>query len=146
MGKKVKQNGLCTMERDRKEEMKMVRGRLMLEVCMPPEAMVKAVRSRLMLEICLPPGTVVMSGPGAAKGHVWFHVDVCGLYCCQRPQGCPAMLIWCCHLRPVLPPEAMVLSRPELLPGTMSGSMALQQPGSMQTSVAHVATNGHTEA
>lgn len=39
-----------------------------------------------------------------------------------------------------------VVQRPELLPGNMSGSVSLQQPGSVLVSVAHVATEGHLEA
>lgn len=36
--------------------------------------------------------------------------------------------------------KALVMSRPGLLTRAMSGSMALPQPGSVLTSVAHVAT------
>lgn len=39
-----------------------------------------------------------------------------------------------------------VVQRPELLSGNMSGSVSLQQPGSVLVSVAHVATEGHLEA
>lgn len=58
-----KQNGPCTVGRGRREKMKTVQSRLMLEACLPPEAKVKAVRSKLRGVVCLPPGAMVMSGP-----------------------------------------------------------------------------------
>lgn len=46
----------------------------------------------------------------------------------------------------MLTPEARVLSRFKLLLRAISGSMALEQPGSKSTSVAQVATKSHVAA
>lgn len=76
MGEKEKLNGLCTMERGRKEEMKRVRSGLMLEACLPPKAMVKLLRIRLNGEVCSSPRVMVMSGPGWCQGPClgpWSH-------------------------------------------------------------------------
>ena len=43
----------------------------------------------------------------------------------------------------MLLPKAMMISGPMLLPGTMSGCMILQQPGSMFMSEAQVTTKSH---
>lgn len=52
MGEKEKQNGTCAVEKGRKESIKMVRSRMMLEPLFQPSNMV-AMRSKLMGEVCL---------------------------------------------------------------------------------------------
>lgn len=45
-----------------------------------------------------------------------------------------------------LPLQAMVMSRPRMLPRLMSGSLVLQHPGSEWMSMAPVVTKGHVGA
>lgn len=68
MGENEKQNDLCTVERHRKEKIKMARNRQMFETCLPPGTMVKVVWSRLMGDVCLPPGATVILRPGCCQG------------------------------------------------------------------------------
>lgn len=68
MGENEKQNNSCTVERCRKEEIKMARNRQMFEACLPPGTIVKVVRSRLMGDVCLPPGATVIFRPGCCQG------------------------------------------------------------------------------
>ena len=79
------------MERDRREEMKVVRSRLMREDCLPLWAMVMS-RPRMLPRLMS--GSLVLQHPGsecmsvATKGHVgaqepyrsWGHTDMNGTY------------------------------------------------------------------
>ncbi|MEJ1284915.1 hypothetical protein NN561_015905 [Cricetulus griseus] len=52
---------------------------------------------------------------------------------------------WLIKNRALLPPGDMMTSGPELLPGVMSGNIALKQPGFVLMSMASLTTEGHVD-
>lgn len=88
IGDKEKQNGLWAVEWDRKEEMKVVMSRLILEACLLPGVMVKTVRRRVMGEVWLLPGVMVKVVRNRVIGEAYFPPEAMvmyGLGSCQGP-------------------------------------------------------------